>query len=280
VTDISRSDLSLLAKTKFLLRANRILPNRLLGQNFMIEPSILQTMSNYASLDKKDVVVDIGAGLGFLTRSLASKCRSVVAVEIDDKLVKILHEELRNTPNVRIVHGNALKTQVPKFNKIVSIPPYGVSSRLLLWLFSKNFDSAVLVFQKEFADRLVASVGSENYGWLTVLAYYYSKCELLDDIPKAKFYPQPKVDSIIIRLRPKQPPPFSLKNTSLFTKLTQSVFTQRNRKIRNAILPFLKGILAKNSEEAMACVARIPFSDKRVRELQPEDFGALANVLA
>lgn len=245
----------------------------------MIESSVIQAMSDYAALDKNDVVVDIGAGFGFLTHSLASKCRSVVSVEIDDRLVKILREELGDLPNVKIIHGNVLKIRVPEFNKVVSIPPYQVSSRLLLWLFSRNFDSAVLVFQKEFADRLAAPVGSENYGWLTVLAYYYSKCELLENIPKSMFYPQPKVDSIIIRLSPKQPLPFSLKDTLLFTKLTRSVFTQRNKKIRNAILPFLRGILVKNSEDAMECVAKIPFSDKRVRELQPEDFGALANAL-
>lgn len=279
MTEISRSNANLLLKTKLLLRANQVLPNRFLGQNFMIEPSIFQIMGDYASLDKSDIAIDIGAGFGFLTRFLANKCKSVAAVEIDDRLVKILREEIKDLTNVRVVHGNILKIPVPKFNKVVSIPPYQVSSRLLLWLFSQSFDNAALVFQKEFADRLMAPVGSENYGWLTVLTYYYLQCELLDDIPRSMFYPQPKVDSIIVHLKPKRPPPFSLENTMLFTKLTQSVFTQRNRKVRNAILPFLKGVLTKNPEETRACTAKIPFSDKRVRELEPEAFGVLANAL-
>lgn len=245
----------------------------------MVESSVLQAMSDYASLNGDDIVIDIGAGFGFLTRYLADKCRHVLAVEIDEKIVQVLREGLSDLHNVQILHGNVLKIQVPKFNKIVSIPPYQISSRLLMWILNKNFDNAVLVFQKEFADRLVAPVGSENYGWLTVLAYYYSKCELFDDIPKSMFYPQPKVDSIIVRLRPKQPPPFSLKEEPLFVKLTQSVFTQRNRKVRNAVLPSLKGILARNLEDTTAYIEKLPFRDKRVRELQPEDFGALANAL-
>lgn len=245
----------------------------------MVESSVIRAMGDYASLDGDDVVIDIGAGFGFLTRYLADKCGLVLAVEIDDQIVQVLREELCDLRNVQVLHGNVLKIQVPKFNKVVSIPPYQISSRLLIWLLNKNFDSAVLIFQKEFADRLVAPVGSENYGWLTVLAYYYSKCELLDDIPKSMFYPQPKVDSIIIRLRPKRPPPFSLKEESLFVKFTQSVFTQRNKKVRNAVLPFLKGILARNPEDIMTCIERLPFRDERVRELQPEDFGALANAL-
>jgi 16S rRNA (adenine1518-N6/adenine1519-N6)-dimethyltransferase len=136
-----------------------------------------------------------------------------------------------------------------------------------------------LVFQKEFANRLVASVGDRDYGWLTVLTYYYAEVELLDAVPKPMFYPQPKVDSVITRLTPKKSQPFMSVNNVAFKRLLQSLFTQRNKKIRNAVLPYLKVVRGMPKEDAVKTTEKLPFCDKRVRELAPEDFGALANAL-
>jgi len=269
--------MSLLEKAKFLLRKHRIFPNKRLGQNFMIESSILQNAISYASLAQDDVVLDIGTGLGFLTQSLATECKRVLAIESDARLVKILCEQLRNLSNIKIIHGDVLQTSIPQFNKVVSIPPYSISSPLLLWLFSQKFDCAVLIFQKEFVDRLVASVGSEHYGWLAVVAYYYAEIELLDDVPRWMFYPQPEVDSIIVRLKPKKLKPFTLKSEALFKQFTQSLFTRRNRKVKNAIESFIQSTRASNMENALKIAESFPFRDKRVRELAPEDFGALFN---
>lgn len=263
--------MSLLENAKFLLRKHRIFPKKPLGQNFMVDSSIFQLMADYASLSQSDVALDIGAGLGFLTSFLAGKCRQVLAVEADMRLVKVLREQFRDKPNVKVVEGDVLKVPVPLFNKVVSVPPYSISSRLVSWLFNKKFDCAVLIFQREFADKLVASVGSDCYGWLTVLAYYYFETELLDDVPKSLFYPQPKVDSVIVRLKPRRQHPFALKNEELFKRLVHSLFTQRNRKVRNAVTAFKK--------DAVPAVPSY-LCDKRVRELAPEDFGALANALS
>lgn len=245
----------------------------------MIEPSIIQSMSDYASLDQDDVTLDIGAGLGFLTRFLTGKCRSVLAVEADNRLIRILLEQFKNVPNVRVIAGNILRTDIPQFDKVVSIPPYRISSRLLLWLLDRGFDSSVLIFQKEFANRLVAPVGTEDYGWLTVLTYYRAKCELFEEVPKRMFYPQPSVDSIIVRLELRKSKPFTVRNELLFTRLMQTLFTQRNRKVRNAVHIFLRSKLAKTAQDTETIASKVPYSDERVRMLTPEDFGALANVL-
>jgi 16S rRNA (adenine1518-N6/adenine1519-N6)-dimethyltransferase len=245
----------------------------------MIEPSIFQMMSACASLSKNDVVLDIGAGLGFLTRFLAGRCKNVLAVESDAGLVEALREQLGDLSNVKIIKGNVLEVQFPHFNKVVAIPPYNISSRLLQWLFDTSFDWAVLIFQKEFAGRLVASIGSEDYGWLTVVTYYHMEVELLDDVPKWTFYPQPEVDSVITRLKPRKPPPFTVRNGVLFKRLVQSLFTQRNRKVRNAVFSFVRGTAVVKTESAAKVSEAVPFLDKRVRELAPEDFGALANAL-
>lgn len=237
----------------------------------MVDAATVERMCDYASVCRDDVVLDIGAGLGFLTRALAKKCKDVLAVELDKKLVTVLREQTKDVPNIKVIEGDVLKVHIPEFNKVVSIPPYGISSRLLLWLFERNFDCAVLVFQKEFASRLVADVGSDDYGWLTVFAYYYVNIELLDDVPNWMFYPPPPVDSVIVRLKPKKPPPFKLKNEEFFRHLVRSLFTQRNRKVKNVFK-----VIAKEIRPAVV----LPFCDKRVRELAPEDFGALANALS
>lgn len=272
--------MSLLERTKSLLRTYRIAPNKFLGQNFMIEPSMFQVLVDSASVNKNDAVLDVGAGFGFLTRFLADKCRKVVAVEADVNVAAVLREQLSGLLNVEIVQGNVLKVNVPEFNKAVSIPPYQISSRLMLWLFTRDFDCAVLILQKEFANRLVASAGSDDYGWLTVLTYYWVKSELLDRVSKDMFYPQPKVDSVVVRLAPRKRPPFALKDEAMFKRLVPSLFTQRNRKVRNAVLPFLRSMLAKTAKDASMLSDTTPFRDKRVRELAPEDFGELANALA
>ncbi|MEM3458190.1 MAG: 16S rRNA (adenine(1518)-N(6)/adenine(1519)-N(6))-dimethyltransferase RsmA [Candidatus Bathyarchaeia archaeon] len=260
--------MDLLAETKFLLRAHRIFPKKRLGQNFLVEPSVFRRMIDYAMVCNRDVVLDVGAGLGFLTRFLAGKCGRVLAVEFDARLVRVLREQLKDLMNVQVIEGDVLKVAVPEFNKVVSVPPYRISSRLFLWLLNRSFDCAVLVFQREFADRLVASVGSDGYGWLAVFAYYFVEVELLDDVSKGMFFPQPKVDSVVVRLKPKKPKPFKLKNEELFKRLVRMLFTQRNRKVRNAVSVFLRGV----SSDVV-----VPFGDRRVRELAPEDFGVLAN---
>jgi 16S rRNA (adenine1518-N6/adenine1519-N6)-dimethyltransferase len=270
--------MSLLEETKSLLRRHRIEPKKTLGQNFMVESQVFQTMAHHAQLNCGDTVLEIGAGLGFLTRFLSEKSKAVLAVEFDPKIANILREQIGCAPNVKIIEGNVLRVNVPEFNKIVSIPPYQISSRLLVWLFKKDFDCAVLIFQKEFADRLVAAVGSEDYGWLTIFTHYHAKVELMDEIPKSMFYPCPKIDSIIIRLKPRKPQRL-LTNEVSFQRFLQVLFTRRNRTVRNAVLTYLKHESGAKKEDVAKIAESLPLGDKRVRELAPKDFGALANAI-
>jgi 16S rRNA (adenine1518-N6/adenine1519-N6)-dimethyltransferase len=270
--------MTLLEETKQLLRRHRIAPKKSLGQNFMVESHFLQKIVTYASLNCDDTVLDVGAGLGFLASIMKDKCKSVIAVEADSSLASILREQFKHISNIRIVESDILTARVPSFNKVVSIPPYQISSRLLPWLFKRGFDCAVLVFQKEFVSRLVAPVGSDSYGWLTVLSYCHAEVELLDEIHSSKFYPKPKIDSMIIRLKPRTSRPFVVDNETSLRRLLQSLFTRRNKKVRNAALPYLKerGI---PKEGAVKIADSLPLRDKRVRELTPEDFGVLANAI-
>jgi 16S rRNA (adenine1518-N6/adenine1519-N6)-dimethyltransferase len=267
--------MSLLRRARRLLRLHRFFPKKRLGQNFVVNDDLLQRMMLYASVTKDDVVLEVGAGLGFLTQLLSRECKRVIAVEVDPKLIKILREQLRDLQNVDLIEGNILKVSVPPFNKVVSTPPYSISSPLLFWLLERKFDYAVLTFQKEFAERLAASVGSKDYGRLTVTTYYRAEAELLDYVPKEMFYPPPDVDSMVVRLRPREPP-FQVEDEKTFLELVRTLFTQRNKKVRNAIIPFLYKRRVKR-ENAVGLADSLPFHDNRVRGLAPEDFGILAN---
>jgi len=269
-----------LEETKRLLRAFRIVPNRLLGQNFMIESSIFPLLSGYAAVGRADVVLDAGAGFGFLTRFLSKRCKEVIAVEKDPQVAEVLREQLRGLANVTIVEGDVLKMALPEFNKVVSIPPYYLSSRLVTSLLERKVECAVLVFQQEFASRLVADVGSEDYGWLTVVACHGAEVELFDAVPKAMFYPPPEVDSVMVRLKPWKVAPFEVKDEAFFRRMVRWLFTQRNKKLCNALMPLIKSTLKVAKEDAERLAYALPFRDRRVRELSPKDFGALANALA
>ncbi len=268
-----------LEETKDLLRTYRITPNKLLGQNFMVEPSLYGKMCVYASLDASDVVLDAGAGFGFLSRFLADKCRAVVAVEKDPQVARVLREQVKGYSNVTVIEGDALKVKLPEFNKVISIPPYYLSSNLVVWLLERRIDCAVLVVQKEFASRLNVVVGSEGYGWLTVLTYQHAQVDLLDVVQRGMFFPESRVDSIVVRLKPWGKCKFEVKDAGFFLRMTKWLFTQRNKKLGKALTPFLKANLHLNKKDAEKLAAAVPFHDARVRVLTPEQFGEVANAV-
>ena len=270
--------INLLQRAKHLLRLYGFSPKKRLGQNFTVNSDIVRRLVEYASLTEDDVVLEVGAGFGFLTQLLSGECKKVIAVEVDPQLVIFLRKQLRNLKNVDLVEGDILKASLPAFNKVVSAPPYSISSPLLFRLLETKFDLAVLILQKEFAERLAAPVGSKDYGRITVTIYYRADVELLDAVSRKMFYPPPDVDSMMLRLKPRDPP-FHVDDEAIFFELVRTLFTQRNKKVRNALISFLrKRELPK--EDAVELADSTVYSAKRVRELAPEDFGILANEFA
>jgi 16S rRNA (adenine1518-N6/adenine1519-N6)-dimethyltransferase len=245
----------------------------------MIEPAFYPKLCEYACVAVADVVLDAGAGFGFFTCFLAGKSKTVVAVEKDPRIAVALREQVKDCANVTVVQGDVLTADLPTFTKVVAIPPYYLSSRLVTWLLERKTPCAVLVLQKEFADKLVAPVGSENYSWLTVLTSHEAEVEVLDSVPKSMFYPQPEVDSAIVRLTRWEKPPFTVKDEAFFNRLVRWVFTQRNKKICNALVPFLKNTRKISKEDAENLASTAPFHDRRARDLSPKELGKLANYL-
>lgn len=199
-------NINLLKRAKHLLRLYEVSPKKRLGQNFAVNSDMLKRLVSHASLTEDDIVLEVGPGFGFLTHFLSSKCKKVIAVEIDPQLVSFLRTQLRSLKNIELIEGDILKVSLPPFNKVVSAPPYSISSPLIFRLLEQQFDWAVLILQKEFAERLAASVGTKDYGRLTVNVYYRAEVELLDIVPRTMFYPPPDVDSMMVRLKPRAPP--------------------------------------------------------------------------
>ena len=268
---------NLLKRAKHLLRLYRISPKKRLGQNFAVNSGMLQRLVSHASLTEDDVVLEVGPGFGFLTQFIVGKCKKVIAVEVDPQLLSFLRAQ-HNLQNVDLIEGDILKVTLPSFNKVVSAPPYSISSPLIFRLLEQQFDWAVLILQKEFAERLAASVGTKDYGRLTVNVYYRAEVELLDVVPRTMFYPPPDVDSMMVRLTPRAPP-FPVDDEETFFELVRTLFTQRNKKVRNGLISFLHQHKI-TGKEAVELADSTIYSKKRVRELAPEDFGILANELS
>jgi len=239
-------------------------PSKRLGQNFLLDQSIAFEIVSSIQPSETDIVLEPGPGHGTLTRLLQAKAGKVLAIEKDPVLVRELRETFKDRSNVVIVEGDILKiSPLPDFNKIVSTPPYFLSSKLALFLSRSKFDVAGIVFQKEFGERLLAEPGTREYGRLTVSVRRRLNIERIRGIPRRSFQPRPKVDSILLRLTLQE----SLRklNEPLFEEVVRGVFTQRRRLLRGALLHFLTKKLGR--ETGRRIMTEIAFPDARVYQL-------------
>ena len=238
-----------------------------LGQNFLIDKNVAQREVENSNITKDDIVLEIGPGKGVLTNLLAEKAKKVIAIEIDKKLF----DNLELPDNVVLINDDAVKIDfktLPRFNKIVSNLPFQISSPITFKILDYDFDLAILIYQKEFAYRMIAKPGNKNYSRLSVNVYYKAKCEMIEIVPKNCFNPKPKVDSAVIKLIPRTSPAFSVSDEKFFFDLTKILFNHRRKKI--------KTILKNNYSFDLK---KIPFLNNRVEELIPEDIGNLSNIL-
>lgn len=236
-----------------------------LGQHFLVNKEMLLKLVNYAEVNEKDIVLEAGAGLGNLTALIAEKAGKVIAVEKDRYLAEALKRRFKDT-NVQVIEGDILKIQLPYFNKILSNIPYYISSKFILLILKHKFDLAILTLQKEFAERLKAQPGTRKYGRITVTVNRRMNLEILDAIPRTMFIPKPKVDSLIVKFKPKEVK--AEINEELFEDLVKSLFNQKRRKINKVLLRFL---IEKYGEEGKKIFMKLSFPEKRVYEFSIEE---------
>jgi 16S rRNA (adenine1518-N6/adenine1519-N6)-dimethyltransferase len=268
---------NLLEETKLVLRQYNFRPSRRAGQNFLVREEVIQRQVGYAGVERGDVVLEIGAGIGNLTRYLLEKAGRVIAVEKDSVLLKILRERLGDRDNLVLVKGDAVKVELPEYDKVVSNIPYSISSPITFRILRRGFRIGVLTYQKEFAERLVAQPGTRNYSRLSVAAYYYARVRVLEYLPPGVFYPPPEVTSAIVELLPKKPP-FKV-NEELFFDVVRSLFIHRGKTLRSAILHSPMFPLEEGEKRRFIEGVGEDLMGKRVFQLNPEELASLTKDL-
>jgi len=250
-------------------------PLKRFGQHFLIDTQVRDRLVESAELNRSDTVLEVGPGLGFLTSILAAQAGRVIAVEKDRTLASYLRRKFADRQNLTVLQEDALKMTVPDSAKIVSSPPYNISSKLILLILESHFYLASLLLQKEFAGRLIAPSGSRDYGRLTVMFQTRAEAKLVEDVPRTAFYPKPKVDSAIVVIKPGNKP--SLADKELFEDMVRMLFTQRRRRLLGVLTRYLK---SRFPNQQKAILEQIFVPEKRIFEATIEDLAGLSGKIA
>ena len=246
-----------------------------MGQHFLIDERVADRHVSFAAPQKAETVLEVGPGLGVLTRRLAARAGHVAAIEKDRRLAAGLRDL---APNVEVIEGDVLRVPWPRFDLMVANLPFQVSSPLTFALLGKDFDRAFLMYQREFAERLTAKPGTPHYSRLSVNAYVDCACAIAEVVPRSAFHPRPNVESAIVSLRPR-PAPFPIDDPDVFRATVDAIFAHRRKTIASALrlerLRFGVGIA-----EWAPRVARAPFLERRGEVLTPAEIAQLASALA
>lgn len=272
-----------------LLAAHNIIPKKYLGQNFLTNPSIAGMIVERSEILPDDVVLEIGAGLGALTIPTALKARKVFAIEKDHFITAILRVEMiaNHLLNVEVIEKDFLKLDLNVVlknvgHKIVVMGnlPYNISSQVLVQLvsFREMINRAVLMFQKELAQRITASPGSKSYGRLTVMLKYCSDIKKIADIKASSFYPKPKVDSEVLEIRFKKEPVYLADDETFLYRVVKAAFGNRRKTLKNALFASGLGIEANHAKAVLEHSDIDP--NRRAETLNIEEFVRLSNNIA
>ncbi|WP_017380253.1 16S rRNA (adenine(1518)-N(6)/adenine(1519)-N(6))-dimethyltransferase RsmA [Paenisporosarcina sp. TG-14] len=284
-------DIATPKRTQEILKKYGFSIKKSLGQNFLIDPNILQNIVSHANLTKESAVIEIGPGIGALTEHLARKAGQVVAVEIDQRLLPVLEDTLSPYDNIEIIHSDILKTNVEdviqeklagyKDIMVVANLPYYVTTPILIKLLMEKLPirGMVVMMQKEVADRITASPSTKAYGSLSIAIQYYMKAEIAMTVPRTVFIPQPNVDSAVIKLTRHETSPVDVVDEDFLFKVSRSSFAQRRKTILNNLQSQLP--LGKEKKELiLAALAEANVDPTRRGEtLSIQEFGNLANIL-
>ena len=238
-------DIATPSRTKEIIRKHGFSFKKSLGQNFLIDMNIMRRIVDAAGLDEHTGALEIGPGIGALTEQLAKKASRVTAVEIDNRLISILHEVMEPYPNVSVVHGDVLKVDLhalfqDRFQEVERVSvvanlPYYVTTPIMMKLLEERLPlkNIVVMIQKEVAERMAASPGGKEYGSLSVAVQYYCEPEIVCTVPHTVFIPQPNVESAVIRLKVREEPPVRVSDEALFFEVVQASFAQRRKTLWN-----------------------------------------------
>ena len=260
------------------------------GQNFLIDTHVLEKIVRAADISKEDFVLEIGPGIGTMTQYLAEAAKRVTAVEIDDNLIPILEETLKDYDNVSVIHGDILKLDLNRLVqeqndgkpiKVVANLPYYITTPIIMGLFESRVPliNITVMVQKEVADRMQAGPGTKDYGALSLAVQYYASPYIAANVPPNCFIPRPKVGSSVIRLTKHEKKPVNVDNEELFWKLIRASFNQRRKTLQNGLNNSPEITLTK--ETIAQAIESLGWSPTvRGETLTLEQFALLANCLS
>jgi len=273
---------------KDIIEFYHIKPRKKLSQSFLIDQNILKKIAAAARMNKEDIVVEIGAGIGVLTQMLAEKAQKVIAVELDKDLVEVLKKRLADYDNVEVNFSDILNFDFSsisnKYNckvKVVGNVPYNISSPLIFHLLSNReaIGDFILMLQKEVTQRLIAQPGNKNYGVPSVILQMYAYMEKISDVPADCFYPRPKVESAVLRGTFLEKPFIKLVNEAFFSQLVKASFAQRRKMLINNLRNSKLYRDIKEEKLNDILVSAGINSRRRGETLSVAEFGKLSNFL-
>jgi 16S rRNA (adenine1518-N6/adenine1519-N6)-dimethyltransferase len=273
---------------RILLGAHNIRPKKQYGQNFIVDPAFAETIVCRAGISSEDSVLEIGAGVGALTVPLARIAKKIFAVEIDRRIIGILNTQILvgGFTNVSVIQKDILAMDIAALSKdaggdilVIGNLPYNISSQILVLLIHerKHISRAVLMFQKELSERLMAEAGCKDYGRLSVMLRYCSDIKKLIDVKASLFYPKPKVDSEILELKFKKPIEDQAMDESFFFKVIKAGFGNRRKTLKNALTASELNIDAATATRVLEESGIDPI--RRAETLTMHEFVRLSNYL-
>lgn len=282
-------DNNILEDTRFIMKKYHIKANKSLGQNFLIDDKVVERIIEGSNVNKDDLVIEIGPGLGTLTKFLLEKANKVICVELDKKMIKILEDRFSLYDNFELLHADILKVDLNsiikkekenssiKQVKIVANLPYYITTPIIMKLLEDklDLDSITVMVQKEVADRLIATPGDKDTGAITYSVYYYATSKAILEVPKDSFIPEPEVTSEVIKLDIRKTPPVEVKSKKVMFRIIKSAFMQRRKTLLNS-LTNTKVFL--NKEEGLEILKKLNLpEDIRAEKLSLQDFANITN---
>ena len=280
---------NILEETQFIMKKYKIKANKSLGQNFLISQSVVDKIVESSNITKDDLIIEIGPGLGTLTKELLEKAGKVICIELDKKMIKILNDRFYLYKNFELINEDVLKVRLNKIikeekekngfknAKIVANLPYYITTPIIMKLLEDRLDleSITVMVQKEVADRLIAIPGEKETGAITYSVYYYATSEGILEVPKDSFIPEPEVTSKVIKLTLRKEPPVQVKSKGVMFKIIKSAFMQRRKTLLNA-LTNTKVFMSK--EEGLKVLKDLNLDENvRAEKLTLEDFAEITN---
>ena len=275
---------SILEETKYIMKKYNIKANKNLGQNFLISEEVVEKIVESADIKKDELIIEIGPGLGTLTKHLLEKSGKVICIEIDPKMIKILEDRFALYKNFEIINEDVLKLNLQEIIKkekrtckIVANLPYYITTPIIMKLLENKLEieSITVMIQKEVADRLIAKPGEKETGAITYSVYYYCNSEKILEVPNYSFIPEPEVTSEVIKLKLRKEIPIKVKNIEKMFKIIKNAFMQRRKTLINALV---NTQIIKNKEEANEIFEKLNISTKvRAEELTLQQFADISD---